>query len=84
MTSAKKTASEQTTLDTGLERYALKSLLTEFLLRDGVILPEDLRNRNEEEVDRHHAMIGALELLGGFRPGAAETAHDRANKETAD
>jgi len=75
-----KTNTKQQSIFDALERIGLKAVITELLLREGVVITDDLRDPSMAMGrERLHAMIAALELLGGFHEGSAELAHDRAN-----
>lgn len=72
------TSKPQPTIFDALERQALKALLTQFLLRDGYMLPDERRAHElKDDKNEAHAMASALELLGGLRDGVAQDIHDR-------
>lgn len=68
----------QPTIFDALERSALKAMITQWLLRDGYMLPDERRSHEvADDKTEAHALVTALELLGGLRDGVAQDIHDR-------
>lgn len=75
MSSAKEKADTHKTARDALDRATLDALVTLFLVRDGNVLPDELKGDKPRDCERQ--LVLYAELSGLLNDGAAELAHRR-------